>query len=125
MIADLYHYTCDHGHQAIGAAGSILPGARLTDRPTPWPARFVWLTDLERPLRQALGLTSYVLSCDRTRFRYRATDTSMVAPWWAVARHLPREVREELEGAVGARPAHWYVSAEPVPVVFDPLGAVA
>lgn len=116
----LYHYTCvDHGRAGIGDEGLIVPAAHLTDRDLPWMSHLVWLTDLPVPQREALGLTSRFARCDRTAHRYRVTGGDVVA-WWRFARAIPREVREQLEGAEGARPVHWFVSAEPVPAVYDP-----
>jgi hypothetical protein len=118
-----WHYTCDHGHQRIGDAGLLLPLASLTDKPTPWQGRIIWLTDLAYPYRDALGLTSQILSCDRTAHRYRITDNRQIVPWTLVARDLSREQRDELELARGARPRHWYISMDPVAAVYDPVRA--
>lgn len=110
----LYHYTCEHGYQGIGAspAGVLLPNAGL-----------VWLTDLDVPVREALGLTSHTLSCDRTAYRYRAIAAlAHVRPWSQARRSVPRDVREALESAPGVLPMHWWVSAWPVLVQFDPPG---
>lgn len=120
--AVLYHFTCDHGHDALGDDGILLPLAtRLDNNPVLfWPARFVWMTDLTLPNREGLGLTSHILRCDRTRFRYRVTDNRDIFRWSVAARGYTREQRDALEAEPGARPAHWYVSESPIPVVFDP-----
>lgn len=117
----LYHFTCGHSRDQIGDTGKILPGSMLTDTDAAWPARFVWLTDMARPDRNALGLTSHTLRCDRTEHRYRVTDPTAVVPWHTVARLLTREQRDQLEAEPGARPMHWFVAVCGIAVVYDPL----
>lgn len=120
-MTTFYHYTCDHGRQSIGASGELLPAFMLTDKKIPWTGFVVWLTDLERPERDALGLTSNFISCDRTAHRYRVTDSREVMRWSLYARLLTREQREVVEATPGAMPAHWFVSVAGVPAVYDPL----
>lgn len=117
----LWHYTCDHGRTVIGDAGTLLPGAAVYGGATVWTGTLLWLTDLARPNRLGLGLSSLSLSCDRTQHRYRVTDDANVQRWTTLARTLPRAYREPLEAAVGAMPAHWWVSADGVPAVYDPV----
>lgn len=125
MTGDLFHFTCDHGRQQIGDTGTLLPASKLTDKQAPWPARYVWLTDMARPDRNALGLTSHTLNCDRIEHRYRVTDPTGVVPWHRVARLLSREQRDLLEAEPGARPMHWFVALRGIPVVYDPVPARA
>lgn len=113
----LYHFTCDHGHEQIDR--NIVPAAVLTSRASGGPGDLAWFTDLTVPQRDALGLTSHILSCDRTVHRYRATDATDLVPWIGVRRFYPWA--EELESAPGARPRHWYVADVPIPVVYDPV----
>jgi hypothetical protein len=123
-VRPLYHYCCEHSYQRIGRTGVLLPvHLFVTDKPVPWTGRLVWLTDMATPVRDALGLTSHILSCDRTTHRYRVTDSTSVLPWVKAARTIPREQREDVEGAPGAMPMHWYVSDVGVPVVYDPRRA--
>jgi hypothetical protein len=124
----LYHYTCDHSAEQIGPDGCLLP---LRSRPegqglSPFHTSFVWMTDLDHPVRDALGLTSHILTCDRTRFRYRVIAGQYgVGPWMRARRSCTAEIVEELESAPGAMPAHWWVSSYPVAVVYDPIGGAA
>jgi len=124
---ELYHYTCEHSAEALGKGEvTLLPMVDLIGKPDPvpdlwWPGRAVWLTDLDRPERNALGLTSNILLCDRTTHRYRVLSAARVYRWTTFARTLPRESRALLEYTYLARPAHWFVSAHPVPAVFDPV----
>lgn len=124
-MSELYHYTCDHHAAEIAAAGKVVPGFMLTATSLPWTARVAWFTDLATPIRDALGLTSYLLDCDRTQHRFRVTDPTEVMPWGRYARLLPRADREWLEGQAGSRPAHWWVSVCGVPVVRDSAGRAA
>lgn len=125
-MTELWHYTCAHGCQAIGETGMLLPIGRLAKPEAlaklnghEWQKHLVWLTDLDYPMRDALGLTSYVVGCDRTTYRYRVTDASNARRWVRFRRGLPGAL--DLDFAPGALPMHWWVSLEPVPVVFDPV----
>lgn len=109
MIPVLWHYTCQHGHDAI------------TDTLRPGLDGYVWLTDLDAPHRDALGLTSHLLRCDRTQHRYRVTDTTDVTPYTAIRATLRPERRNGLETS-GTLLRHWYVSTQRVPVIYDPRG---
>jgi hypothetical protein len=102
-----YHYTCAHRADQIRQAGYLVP------MPQPLFAgeKLVWLTDLDIPERRGLGLTSYTLDCDRTEFRVVIRQPDVVLPWMAVRNSYPPELRLALEGAAGAMPRHWYLSA--------------
>ncbi len=76
-----------------------------------------WFTDLDVPHREALGLTSLILSCDRTEHRFKVTQAVDVRWWPRFARELGPREREPLESAAGAMPGHWYVADVSVPVV--------
>lgn len=112
---DLWHYTCDHGLQGIKASGwVVIPAAAQLGSLQGTPGEFAWFTDLSHPLREGLGLTSTILACDRTEHRLRVLDSAPIVPWTKVRRSWGWAA--ELESAPGARPAHWYVAAEPVRV---------
>ena len=125
----LWHYTCRHSFDRIGHAGVLLPvrvladPARLAGLSHDWNRDLIWLTDLDFPMRDALCLSS-VTGCDRTTHRYRVVDESTAHPWLRFRRGLPAESRD-LELAPGAMPMHWWVSREPVSVVFDPIAVMA
>jgi hypothetical protein len=120
---DLYHFTCAHRVQHIRDDGIVVPGQHLKRddglpaTAIPWSA-FAWFTDLSVPAREPLGLTMELLRCDRTAFRFRALTGSALMPWLEVRRGYPW--RHFLESP-GTRPGNWYVSAESVPVIEDPL----
>lgn len=110
----LYHYTCGHGRDGIVADGCVRPNVHPYLRMLP---PLVWLTDLDVPTREALGLTSTWLTCDRTQYRFAfdVSDDSGVSHWPVAAHHarLPRAVRDLLESG-GALPTHWYVAFHPI-----------
>lgn len=114
----LYHYTCRHAAAKIHGFGRS--DGMLIPQPQPYTLHAVlWLTDLETPDRDALGLTSHMLNCDRTevRFAVRPDDLKWAMRYasWARAVHLRRADREALETATpGLLPAHWFVSLVPL-----------
>lgn len=118
----LRHFTCAHTHATLGDEGVLLPGATLRpDRLASWaPSHYVWATNLRLPLREALGLTSNYTHCDRTEYRYLIDpdDQHLFVPWVKIRRTV--EHHQLLESAEGARPAHWWVSPEPVRVTLEP-----
>jgi hypothetical protein len=121
-MPDLFHYTCHHGHAAIGDTGLLLPAIRLVrdGKRMPWTGHVIWLTDLRIPIRDALGWTSNLIHCDRTTHRYQVTDDSDAYPWTMFARRLPRTMRDAVEQTPGARPAHWWIATQPIPVRYAP-----
>jgi len=122
----LWHYTCHHGHLALGQAGSLIPplalGARYDALP-PWArdlGYLVWATDLGNPWPEPLGLTRHLGGCDRTEYRYRVTDPAALTPYLDTWRTLDPRLARTLVMADGAMPRHWWVSRDPVPVAYDP-----
>jgi hypothetical protein len=135
-MTTLYHFTCDHAHLLLGKTGTLLPGCLLNGPDprhqhrhveVPFQTSLVWATDLRYPNRDALGLTSYLLQCDRTAHRYRLLhdDETGMVPWTDVRRQMFTrglgDVVYDLEEAPGVRPRHWWVSSRPVAVEYDPL----
>lgn len=108
-MSALYHYTCYHGNAAIAEDGGIIK---------PGPDGMVWLTDLRVPIRDALGLTSVYITCDRIAFRWAIDPIPETVEWWPRwLRHATpawRKWGRLIEMAPGVRPAHWYVSTIPV-----------
>jgi hypothetical protein len=116
-IPQLFHYTCEHGQTAILLDNEVL---------RPGPDGFLWLTDLNYPFRDALGLTSKTLSCDRTEYRFdvdmvELTPTN-VMPWWALRREFDPLVVDGLESVPGVMPMHWWLAVEPLQAHFTPGG---
>lgn len=114
----LYHFTCrDHGAPAIDAAGHLVPRRHPL---LPGLGPLVWLTDLPDPPRDALGLTSDVLSCDRMAVRYEAsTDIIPDLTWWPFLRDRgDAEVVRDLESY--GSPLHWWVARGNVPIRRSP-----
>jgi hypothetical protein len=117
-----FHYTCEHRAPGIRDDGLVYPGHKQTHGANadilgiPWAA-YAWFTDLAVPAREPLGLTNEILVCDRTAFRFRAIDGARLVPWISIRRNHPWAGYLETGGA---RPAHWYVSVDPVPVIEAP-----
>ncbi|WP_350351904.1 hypothetical protein ABS642_00895 [Microbacterium sp. A8/3-1] len=111
----LFHFTCDHGAIGIRESGMI----QINRPPLPGAPAVLWLTDLEVPNRDGLGLTSRILSCDRTSHRFEVTRPHGVLHWNDAKReHFPRAQIEALEATPGAMPMHWYVSGLPQEVIL-------
>jgi hypothetical protein len=108
----LFHYTCDHAYPTIMLDREIRPNPHVEPS-------LVWLTDLAMPIRDALGLTSTYISCDRTAHRIEITEPPQtIFPWylWRRAHPQHRHIAYVWENAEGARPAHWYVSEQAIPI---------
>lgn len=110
----LYHYTCEHGAKGITRRGMIRPASH----PLVPDCRIVWLTDMAPPDRDALGLTSDTLTCDRLAFRY-LVDADDAESWATFAQRfaVPFLARAYLE--MYRRPQHWYVLRRSVLGVLD------
>lgn len=126
-MVELYHYTCEHGRAGLGEEGTLLPLAqRESLRAGGMPpviqevAQFIWLTDLDFPFRAALGLTSRLLRCDRTRYRYRVRSGDAV-PWMRAREDCTPAMVEALETAYGVMPVHWWIATTPVRVLYTPI----
>lgn len=103
----LYHFTCgDHGHAKILETGLIRPGLD----------GLAWFTDDQMATRTAVGLTSYLLACDRMAYRFAALDASTCIRW---AQHPAARTAwgRALSLTPGAMPGTWWVSESPVPAV--------
>lgn len=115
VLPRLYHYTCEH------SAPDILRDGFLEPHGLPGLPPVVWLTDLDAPVVEALGLTSIMLRCDRTAWRFEVdralVDPDMIHRWVGVRRQFPPDYVTGLEEADGAMPMHWWLSFDRVPVV--------
>lgn len=121
-----FHYTCDHAAPLIRDDGLVIPGHKIQRdgaypvggvNTIPWAA-YAWFTDLAVPIRDALGLTQELIRCDRTEYRFRAIEGARLIRWVDIRRNYPWS--QFLEAAPGARPMHWFVSVDPVPVIEAP-----
>jgi hypothetical protein len=106
----LFHFTCDHSRIKILAD--------LTLKPSPVGLGLLWLTDLATPSAEELGLTSYMLRCDRLAY-VMEVETDQATPWtyWAHSHHVKSDIRFILDGSPGARPGHWWVSETEISVL--------
>ena len=118
-MSDLWHYTCEHGVEGILTDGTVNPTLNpvLTDAHGA-PVTLAWFTDLDTPWRDALGLTSHTLRCDRTAYRFVVVEPEKCTRWVTVRGTYPRAAVDALESAPGAMPMHWWVAAGPVRAVL-------
>lgn len=110
----LWHFTCDHGHDAIGTRGLLQPNQHpmMPDlRPV------VWLTSDPSPDREAVGLSSSFISCDRMAYRYRVVPPYDAHAWEDVSMLAPDAVRRDLERF--GDPGSWWLCAYPVQAVLS------
>lgn len=120
MSATLWHYTCAHAQPGIDRRGILLPPLwQVESVPGGLPRDayallgLVWATDMDPPQREALGLTSATLSCDRMTRRYQVPADAFTR--WGWMRHrLASNLVDALELAPGAQPARWWVADHPV-----------
>lgn len=91
-----------------------LPSAQLVGKPP-----IVWLTDLEEPDVDGLGLSKDLIRCDRTEVRFEVDPANAMR--WADYQKLRRPNREWVVMLqYGDRcPAHWFVSERPLPVIGE------
>jgi hypothetical protein len=110
----LWHFTCDHGHRALGARGLLKPNVHVL---MPALGAVVWLTTDGAPHRDDVGLTSTTLRCDRMAYRYRVTEEKPPVVPWATARTLvDPQVVADLESY--AEPSTWWLAMAPVEAVL-------
>jgi len=116
----LWHYTCKHAAARIRRKGIVLPGRLLVpENAYMWPVS--WWTTMDEPDREALGLTSIALSCDRTEYRFQPRKGELVVPYLSVAddpRLAASLIPARLITALGD-PEVWWVSFYAVRVIED------
>lgn len=110
----LWHFTCMHGFAGLGAHGTLQPSPHCF---IPALGPIVWLTEDPDPDRDAVGLTSTILDCDRLQFRYRVLSASRAIPWAAVRHLVPLDVLRDLESF--GKPETWWISRAPIRAVLD------
>lgn len=116
MTPQLYHFTCDKGARLIGRYNCLIipQGAHPV---CGWS--LAWFTTETAPDREATGLTSALVTCDRMAFRYTITDPSPCVPWtgsrWQ--EETPAAFRRVMEKHGDAE--HWWVSDRPVRAALD------
>lgn len=107
----LYHYTCEHARNKIIIDWVLKPHAHAYKG-------LLWLTDLDQPDILGLGLTSFMLKCDRTAYRV-TVETDLATPWteWAHENKVQMIIRMGLDGNPGSKPLNWWVATEDIPVL--------
>ena len=106
----LYHFTCDHGHSAIGERGRLMPGPF----DVPGIGQVIWLTDDPKASRDDLGLTSTLLSCDRMQYLYRTTGPYRAIRWVDIRGRCRSQWRTDIESF--GRPSVWWIAKQSIPV---------
>lgn len=103
----LFHFTCPHGAEAIGARGLLVPQARHPFL----GCSVIWLTTEGAPDPELTGLTRRLTSCDRLAFRYVVTDLDACRPWLGSPERdaAPPAAVADLE-RYGA-PGQWWVTS--------------
>lgn len=101
----LWHFTCSHGRGGIIDAQGHLRPNRHPLMPELGP--IIWLTDDQWPERDAVGLTSAYLSCDRMAFRFRVIESD-AHPWAAWCHLVDQATRADLEHY--AEPDRWWLA---------------
>lgn len=107
----LFHYTCGHARTKITKDYTLRPNEHSY-------GGLLWLTDMAVPDVLGLGLSAFMLRCDRTEFRV-TVDTDLAVPWttWAHDHHVPLPIRLALDGNMGAMPKRWWVSQAEIPIL--------
>jgi hypothetical protein len=108
----LWHFTCDHAHAAIGNRGLLRPNAHPL---IPELGPVIWLTSDPSPTRDAVGLSSTYITCDRMAYRYRAVDPEVV-PWADARRNVDPRVVTVLESH--GDPGTWWLASASVKAVL-------
>lgn len=121
----LYHFTCSHAIAGIRRVGALLPLIewrdldRVRQREGYCPSGLagapavVWLTHEPRPNRDAVGLTSHSLDCDRMEWRCEVLRNGAVRWTEFATRHgaTPEFLANLCED--DADPALWWVVTRP------------
>jgi len=125
-VADsLWHFTCRHSARQIQRTALRPLLMPQPQHPATGLPRLLWLTALPAPDREATGLTSHTLRCDRMEFRYLALRTAGCVPWLASPfRELASPGWLAGIEAFPHDPENWFVTDRPVPARFDPSLAV-
>jgi hypothetical protein len=114
----LWHFTCEHGHAAIGERGLLVPNHEV---PVLGIGHVIWFTDNPEPDRIDVGLTSTILACDRMQYRYRALSASKCIPYRALRYAIEPSWRSSLEQF--GKPETWWISRVPIRAVLDQIDA--
>lgn len=115
----LYHYTCAHAAPKIAKAGVLFP---FPHRMLPQVPAMVWLTDLDQPVRAALGLPPIQRGCNRVQFRVTVDvepgpNGPFRWPWWARRGNVFQKQYSAVEvNCPGSLVAHWWLALGQVPI---------
>ena len=109
-MTELYHFACRHSAHGIGRYGIIVPNFHPV-----LLVKLAWFTDRPDLDREALGLTSHTLACDRMEYLYRTENATSCVPFLEWAKATGNPFVGKIVGEA-SRPEHWFVSMYSVPV---------
>lgn len=107
-VPRFYHFTCEHGHVDITKSGVLLPHVHPF---APALGPLLWLTDLEDPTQESVGLTASWTKCNRLQYRY-IVQSKAVVHWFDIRERAPKWLVADLESF--GQPEHWLVVRRPV-----------
>jgi hypothetical protein len=105
-MARLFHFTCQHGADALGGRGELRPMVRHQGL----GIDVVWLTSEPWPDREATGLTSRLTSCDRMAYRYVVTDVDRCRPWLDSPERATADPRVVADLERYGAPEQWWIT---------------
>lgn len=106
----LFHFTCDHGHDALGNRGELRP---IVEHPF-LHIKVVWLTSDPWPDRESTGLGMTITRCDRMQYRYMVTDLSNCRRWLDSPERTGAPVDAVADLESYGDPEQWWIASEPV-----------
>ena len=111
----LYHFTCEHGHGALGEMGYLVPQIRHPQL----GCLVTWLTTEREPNREASGLGMHVTTCDRMAYRYLVCEPIKARPWIGSPERNAAPVPVLLDLERYGDPEHWWVTSRPTLAMID------
>ena len=109
----LFHFTCEHGHQALGNRGFLVP---QIEHPY-LHIKVSWLTTEETPDRTRTGLGMTFTRCDRMQYRYVVSGLAveLCRPWPTSPERAGAQATAVWMLEEYGDPEHWWITDEPVP----------
>lgn len=113
-MSDLYHFTCDHGHEGLQGEGLVRPNFHPLIG-----VALAWFTDDPEPSRYSVGLTSEsgLLSCDRMQYRYEVIDDRahvLIRRWLGSIEQAKTNIHTQADLHRFSDPSRWFIATQPV-----------
>jgi hypothetical protein len=115
VTTPLYHFTCDHGHDALGACGML-------ESPVTHPflgCRVIWLTSEALPDRETTGLGMNYTTCDRMKYRYIVLEPEKCHRWLGSVERFNAPVDAVADLECYGDPEHWWITDRPTKALLD------